>query len=134
MQTVYDVDLTIVPTQVATGQYTCNNQSGNSITYQFLYIEITGVGPFVNGHYVWWTSALSNITNSGTVTIDNTNAVTSAGQLCPPFTTPFYSAASLNAALEFFGQGDCSQCTSAQGSHGTLSTVPNFATLNYEIV
>ena len=134
VQTVYDIDLTIVPAQVATGQYTCNDQSGNSITYQFVYIEITGVGPFVNGHYVWYTNALSNIANGNTVTIDNTNAITSASQSCPPFTIPFYSGASLNAALEFFGQGDCSQCTSALGSHGTLSNVPNFTNYDYEIV
>ena len=134
VQTVYDIDLTIVPAQVATGQYTCNDQSGNSITYQFVYIEITGVGPFVNGHYVWYTNALSNIANGNTVTIDNTNAITSASQSCPPFTIPFYSGASLNAALEFFGQGDCSQCTSTPGSHGTLSNVPNFTNYDYEIV
>ena len=80
------------------------------------------------------TPARRSPSNSGTVTIDNTNAIISAGQTCPPFTIPFYSGASLNAALEFFGQGDCSQCTSALGSHGTLSNVPNFTNYDYEIV
>ena len=131
------IDLSITPASVVTGELSCPDASNDGSTnfYPFVLIEITGQLT-LNGFYLFPTQSLSNLATGTIVTIDNTNAVTSAGGVCPnDIFIPFKAADKAAVYALYADPGNthpCTECFTAPSP--PTETAADFSGYTFEIV
>ena len=131
------IDLRVTPTSIVTGELQCQDTDGSPNSYPFVLIEIQGAGVGQNGFYLFPTTGIGNLTaGNNIVTINNTNAVTSTGGICPNNQTiPFFKATK-NAAYDLYaGTGPTHPCTDCNTNFPTpTETAVDFTGYSFEIV
>lgn len=132
------IDLSIVPNSVVSGTLVCPDEGGMGGTnsYSFILIEITGQ-LLLNGFYLFPTQSLQNLSTGGNiVTINNTDAVTSTGGVCPNDQFIPFKAATKNAVYGLYaGIGGNYPCTNCGGAFAQpTETAVAFSNYNFEIV
>jgi len=134
-----EIDLSVTPTSIVTGELQCLDEgTGGSLnSYPFVLIEIQGAGVGQNGFYLFPTTGIGNLTaGNNIVTINNTDAVTSTGGICPnDQTIPFLKSSKSLVYSLYAGIGSSHPCTDcAQNFSTPTETAVDFTGYSFEIV
>jgi hypothetical protein len=138
-----EIDLSITPTSIVTGELECEDTNGGQFGYPFVLIGVEGAGIGQNGFYLFPTTGIGNLTaGNNIVTINNTDAVTSTGGTCPNNQTiPFFRAGALTSTNKNFvydlyaGTGPTHPCTECDTNFPTpTETAVDFTGYSFEIV
>ena len=138
-----EIDLSITPTSVVTGELQCDDTDGTQLGYPFVLIGVEGAGIGQNGFYLFPTTGIGNLTaGNNIVTINNTDAVTSTGGTCPNNQTiPFFIAGALTSNNKtavydlYVGTGPTHPCSDCDTAFLTpTETAVDFTGYSFEIV
>ena len=140
------IDLRVQPASVTTAELSCPDEPGGSQNnnYPIVLIGITGAGIGQNGYYLFPTTGIGNLDDgNNTITINNTDAVTSAGGDCPNVDAiPFFVSGGLTSTTKnavytlYAGIGGSHPCTDCGAAFSTpvTETAVDITGYSFEIV
>ena len=140
------IDLRVQPASVTTAELSCLDEPGGSQNnnYPIVLIGITGAGIGQNGYYLFPTTGIGNLDDgNNTITINNTDAVTSTGGSCPNVPTiPFFVSGGLTSTTKnavytlYAGIGGSHPCTECGAAFSTpvTETAVDITGYSFEIV
>jgi len=140
------IDLRVQPASVTTAELSCPDEPGGSQNnnYPIVLIGITGAGIGQNGYYLFPTTGIGNLDDgNNTITINNTDAVTSTGGSCPNVDAiPFFVSGGLTSTTKnavytlYAGIGGSHPCTECGAAFSTpvTETAVDITGYSFEIV